>query len=171
MHRPSWLDNVPIRLDPTTACTTLQMRTTQNDSVSCWAGLLRQQRVTVAANGTKRPCEDDPNPCIQRACLWKGIGHEHKAPGPLPLPAHHLQSNQPPGPARGPSGQQKWVPGTDNRVSPYFEGAEGSISSLGCPNSNLLEGFWAEKYGPTWVKILAGQLKIPQNGPKTSNLE
>ena len=45
----------------------------------------------------------------------------------------------PPGPARGHSGQQKWVPGADNMVSPYFEGAE-SISGLGLPQVQPFRG-------------------------------
>ena len=52
-------------------------------------------------------------------------------------PTNTLPSTQE---ARGPSGQQKWVPRADHMVPPYSEGAE-SISGLGLPQFHPLRGF------------------------------
>ena len=61
--------------------------------------------------------------------------------GPESTPTRRPDADQclPPGPARGPFGQQKWVPRADNMVSLYFEGAE-SISGLGSPPSQPFRG-------------------------------
>ena len=65
-------------------------------------------------------------------------------------------------------GQQKWIPGPDNMVPPYFEGAE-SILGLVLPQFRPFRGFlglkpenMAENMTPKWVKIRAGQLRIGQ---------